>query len=413
MAGQLQLTRIKYAKDAYIVFEGKPNADRFFIVQEGKVRIIREVDKITEQKEKKQKQENLVGPGDIIAAVSAMAGYSYIETAVALTSATVVAVDKAQYGDLIRSNAPIARKIILQFSRRLRDLGDMLSERAFSGTVTHDTSHLLEVADYYLGQRKYNQAFYVLQQYAAYNPQAENLSEIKKTMMKIAPSVKVVKPVFPPNEMRRKYPKECILCAESEKGNELYIIQKGSVKISKIVNKQEMVLAVFKSGDIVGEMALLEDKPRSATVEALEDCVVLAVNRDNFEELITQQPDLVSRLTTLMAERIWFIYKQLANTLIVNPLGRIYDALLIQLEKDRVDVSTNQAHQLDFSFRELAGLAGIPAEESEALLKRILMTKRIVLVQDKLYITDASDVLRQTEYYRRTQRIHSGRSDPG
>jgi CRP-like cAMP-binding protein len=232
-------------------------------------------------------------------------------------------------------------------------------------------------------------------------------------MMKIAPYVKIVKPVYPPNEMKRSYPKDCLLFAESESGNDLYIIQKGAVKISKIMNNHEMVLAVLKPGDIFGEMALLEDKPRSATAEVLEDCVVLAVNRDNFEGLIQQQPELVSRLTTLMAERIWFVYKQLANTLILNPLGRVYDAMLIQLEKDRVDVNTNQSHQFNFGVKELAGFAGIPAEESEALLKRVLLTKRVILVEDKIFVTDASDVLRQTQYYRRAQRIGVTRGDAG
>jgi CRP-like cAMP-binding protein len=406
MAGQLQLSRVTYTKDSYIILEGKSRADRFFIIQEGKVRIIREVDQITETQE-----EIPAGPGDIFGAVSAMASYSYIETALALTDVTLLAVEKGQYVDLIRANTPVALKIIRQFSQRLRDLGDMLSERALFGAVTHDTSHLLQIADYYLGQRKYNQAFYALQQYVACHPQAANMGEIRQKMMKIAPAVKVLKPAYPPGEMKRSYPKDCLLFAESEHGNDLYIIQKGSVKISKIVNNHEMVLAVLKSGDIFGEMALLEDKPRSATAEVMEDCVALVVNRDNFEELITRQPDLVSRLTTLMAERIWFVYKQLANTLILNPLGRVYDALLTQLEKNRVDVNTNQAHQFDFGFRELAGFAGIPAEENDALLKRILLTKRITLTGDKLYVTDASDVLRQSEYYRRAQRIGLSRGD--
>jgi CRP-like cAMP-binding protein len=270
---------------------------------------------------------------------------------------------------------------------------------------------LLQVADFYAKQRRFNQAFYVYQQYTVHCPQADNLNEVKQKMMKIAPNVKILKPVYPPDKMERNYPPNCLLFAEGERGNELYIIQNGSVKISKIVNDQEVVLAILGKGDIFGEMALLEDKPRAATAEVYEDCTVLAVNRANFAGLIKSRPELVARLTTLMAERIWFLYKQIANTLFENPLGRIYDALLIQLEKDRVALNTNQYHQCNFGLKELAGMAGIPPEESDALFKKILLGKRINLINDKIVVTDASEVLRQTEYYRRAQRIGMSRSE--
>jgi hypothetical protein len=110
----------------------------------------------------------------------------------------------------------------------------------------------------------------------------------------------------------------------------------------------------------------------------------------------------------MMAERIWLMYKQLANTLIEDPLGRMYDALLIQLEKARVGLKTNQSHLCNFGFQELAGMAGIAPNESDTLIKKILLSKRILLSNGKIYVTDASEVLRQSEYYKRAQRIGIG-----
>ncbi|MDR0555329.1 MAG: hypothetical protein LBG76_11125, partial [Treponema sp.] len=48
----------------------------------------------------------------------------------------------------------------------------------------------------------------------------------------------------------------------------------------------------------------------------------------------------LSTKSAAIEERIWVIYRQLSNTLIDNPLGRLYDVLLVQLEKDRVDTNT-------------------------------------------------------------------------
>jgi hypothetical protein len=83
----------------------------------------------------------------------------------------------------------------------------------------------------------------------------------------------------------------------------------------------------------------------------------------------------------------------------------MYNALLVQLEKDRVAVNTNESHQCNFGFKELSGMAGIPAAEGEMHSKKMLLTKRIQLINGKIFVTDASEVLRQTAYYRRAQKI--------
>jgi CRP-like cAMP-binding protein len=387
---------VKIAKGSFFVVEGKADTHRFFILQEGNVRISREVDRITGE------GESVVGPGDIIAAVSVMAGYSFIETAVTCTDATMIAVEKRQYSSLIRANTPIAVKIIQQFSQRLRTLDDILSRLTVSATAVNEPAHLFNVAEYYTNQRKFGQACYAYQQYAAHCPDAANIETVNQKISRITPNVKTLRPTYPSNKVERVYPGDCLLFAEGEPGHELYVIQEGSVKISKIVNNQEVILAVLRKGDIFGEMALLEDKPRTANAEILEECTVLAVNRANFEGLIKTSPELVARLTTLLAERIWLMYRQLANTMIENPLDRIYDALLIQLEKERVPVNTNKPYLCNFGFKELAEMARIPPREQDNMLRKLFSTKRFNIVKDKLFVCDPSEVLKQVGYSRRT-----------
>ncbi|MDR2552651.1 MAG: cyclic nucleotide-binding domain-containing protein [Treponema sp.] len=398
MQAQFQPAIVNFAKNSCITVEGKANADRFYIIQKGRVRIIRETDTLTEQ------HNDVAGPGDIFGVVSVMASCSYIETVLALTDVTLLAIEKRQYGDLIKTNTPVAMNIIQQFSRRLRSLDDVLSRRALSGAGINAPSHLFQVAEYYVRQEKYGMAFYAYRQYLNYcSP--EDSGWITEKIQKITPYVKDSRPEYPADQAERNYPENCLVFAEGEYGDELYIITKGTVKITKIQDNQEMVLAVLKKGDIFGEMALLEDKPRAASVETCEDCTLMTVNRSNFESLISRQPEMVARLTTMMAERIWIIYKQLVNTLIENPLGRIYDALLIQLEKERVVFSNNQSHLCSFGFKELAGMVGLPYKESEPHFRRILASKRISLMEGKILISDVSEVLRQTMFYRKTQKI--------
>ncbi|MDR0553423.1 MAG: cyclic nucleotide-binding domain-containing protein [Treponema sp.] len=393
---------VNYSEGSAIVVEGKPNADRFFIIQKGKVQVKREIDALID------KEQSIAGPGDIVGAVSAMSNYSYIETVVALTDVVLVEVERGQYPSLIKSNTAVAVKIVRQFSQRLRELDRLLSRRTLSAAAGDEPAHILQVADYYAGQRKYNQAFYAYQQYASHCPNASDLEEINEKIAQIAPYAKVKKPEYPPDTMVRIYPKDSLIFAEGEQGDELYVIEEGTVNITKIIDNQEMVLSVLAKGNIFGEMALLENKPRAATAEVSENCTVLAVNRKNFDTVSRAQPDMISRLTSAMAERIWVIYKQIATTLIEDPLGRMYNALLVQLEKARIAVNTNQNHQCNFGFKELSGMAGIPAVEGEMYGKKMLLTNRIQLIKGKIFVTDASEVKRQTDYYLRLQKITRG-----
>jgi len=390
MAENFQPVFAKFLKGAYIFFEGYQNADKFYIIKEGKVQISRETDWETSE---------VIGPGGMFGVVSVMASHSYIDTAIALTDVVLIVVERKNYGDLICKNNSIAINTITLFSQRLRKLDEELSKHTLKSTAADNPSHLYQVGLFFEKAGKSNQALYAYRQYLAHCPKAGNINEVKGKMAKLRPAFN--QPQYPPDTMAQTFPKDSLVFAEGEKSNNLYVIQNGSVKISKIVNNQEVVLAVLGKGDIFGEMALLEDKPRSATAEVYEDCTLLAVNQANFSRLINDKPDLVVRITSLMSERIWLLYRQLANTTIENPVWRISDALLTQLEKNRVDLTLEGQYQCNFGFKELAGMAGIPEHECGELYRRIAANKNITQVNDKLYINNVNSLYNEADYYRR------------
>jgi len=405
MPGQLQLSFVSFKKDSYIVVEGKQNADRFFIIHQGKVRISKDVEVVVEE------GGSLLGPGDFFGVVSTMSSHSHIETAMAFTDVVLISVLKDQYGELIQKNTPVAMKIILQFSKRLRYLDEALSRLTLKNTADADPSHLYEVAEYYIRQSQYNQAYYAYAKYLKYNPSGENAAAARDRMTKISPYAKETKLDFAADEFTRIYPKNSMVFAEGEPGNELFIIQKGSVTIAKVVDDNEVLLAVLKPGDIFGEMALLEVKPRVASAVAYEECQLLAVNRANFERMIQTQPQIIARLTTLLSDRIWLIYKHLANTLISDPLGRMYDALIIQLEKNRIPLDSPAPYTFDFGPRELANMVGLSMKDANLLLAKMLENKKIVVESDKICTDSVLEITKQVEFYRKMQRIENARRE--
>ena len=405
MENPLQLSFVNFKKDSYIIVEGKQNADRFFIIRSGKVRISKEVEVVEEE------GGNVLGPGDFFGVVSTMSSHSHIETAQAVTDCTLISVQRDQFGLLIEKNTPVAMKIIMAFSKKMRYLDEALMRLTLKNTGEADPSHLFRVAEYYARQSQYNQAYYAYYQYLKFCPNGQHKAVAAERLGKIKPYSKAVYLDGSTEEFNRFYPKDTMVFSEGMPGSELYIIQKGSVKITKIMDNNEVLLAVLKAGDIFGEMAILENKPRSASAVAFEDAYLFAVNKANFERMVQTQPQIVTRLTTLLSERIWFINKQLANTLISDPLGRMYDALLMHLEKNRVPLRSGSAYAFDIGPKELIGIVGLSAGEGNLVIHKLLENTKFRVGDNKITVLDVTEVEKQVEYYRKMQKIERARKE--
>jgi CRP-like cAMP-binding protein len=406
MGEQLTLNVVKFPKDAYIVIlEDTRVADRFFIIREGKVHISKEMQVVAEE------QGDILGPGDFFGVVSTMSGHSHIETARALTDVVLVAVRQEQFGQLIQNNIAVAIKILLQFSRQIRHHNEALSILTLKKSTDATIDYLFDIAEYHAKQHQYRQAYYAYCHYIKYCPNGENIQSAREKIKKITPYAKGVKLVFEAHEMNRTYQKNDMIFAEGEPGEEFFIIKSGSVKIAKVTNKNEILLAVLKAGDIFGEMALLESKPRTACATANEICQLMVVNRTNFDQMIKTQPQLIARLTAMLADRIWLSFKQLANTRISDPPGRIYDMLLIQLENKRVDLAVKTPCMFDFGGDELIHMVGFSQSDGSMALHKLLENKYVEIVHEKLCVKNVYEFARQASYYRKKLAIEETRKE--
>ncbi|MCL1818916.1 MAG: cyclic nucleotide-binding domain-containing protein [Spirochaetaceae bacterium] len=407
MSNPLQLSVVNFKKGAYVIVEGKQKAECFFIIRTGKVRVSKEVEVVEEEK------GNNLGPGDFFGVVSTMSSHSHIETAQAVTDVSLIAVQRDQYGLLIEKNAPVAMKIIEQFSRRMRYLDEALGRLTNKASAEGDPEHLYNLAEYYAKQNQFNLAHYAYYHYVKIHPTGLSMQKAMERMAKIQPYSKAVFLDGSETTFNRLYPKNTMIFAESMPGKELYIIQKGSVKISKHVGGTEVLLAILKTGDIFGEMSLIENKPRSASAVAYEDATVMAVNKDNFARMVSAQPQLIARLTQLLSERLWFIYKQLANTLQSDPLGKMYDALYIQLEKARVSIRSGENYTFDFGPKELISMVGLPLAEGNKAMRELLQNPKIKTIDNRLVSTNVIEILNQATYFRKMQKLEKIRREQG
>ncbi len=87
------------------------------------------------------------------------------------------------------------------------------------------------------------------------------------------------------------------LFREEEHGGGLYVVLTGSVRITKAVpDRADEAMAVAPAGDFFGEMALIDDQPRSATAVAAADCRVFFLKKEDFLDLTYADPALGSKV---------------------------------------------------------------------------------------------------------------------
>lgn len=120
-----------------------------------------------------------------------------------------------------------------------------------------------------------------------------------------------------PHEMERvlsiskekKVKKNEIVFKEGDIGDAFYLIVTGSVRISTLVpGVGEEALTILSEGEYFGEMALIDDAPRSASAIANDDGMLLYIGKDDFRKLLEQQTDIAYKL-------LWVFTKTLSARL--------------------------------------------------------------------------------------------------
>ena len=208
----------------------------------------------------------------------------------------------------------------------------------------------------------------------------------------------VAQPYTSHSELVRSYKKDTMIFSESQSGSDMFIIQDGVVSISKVVDGNEVTLAMLKRGDMFGEMALLENKPRSASAIAHEDCRLMVVNRQNFDQMVGTQPQLISRLTTMLSERLWSMYRHLDNACLRDYQHKMIDMLALQLEKNR---KYSGPYQSDISVMDLATMCVIPQHHVYSVTNEFQSNGKVKIVNGKIYVPDCLEILKQSAFCRK------------
>lgn len=201
----------------------------------------------------------------------------------------------------------------------------------------------------------------------------------------------------------KQYKKGDLIFAEFEPGDCFYLIQSGQVQLIKVINGFEKNLDILQAGEIFGEMAILDNSPRSASAIAYDDVSVLEFNKENFEVLMNGNPEIAFRLLKTFVRRIYAQKRRFMILTIKDKQAKIADVFLMLDETlTNLDRST-EMRTFEITLGEVARWAGMTIEEVEDNIKKFLDQGRIEIYNDRIIVQNMTD-LRRFVHTRRSRK---------
>jgi CRP-like cAMP-binding protein len=169
----------------------------------------------------------------------------------------------------------------------------------------------------------------------------------------------------------QSYKKGTAIFFQDDPSDTLYIVLSGSAKVFQTSEDgKDRILGIVRAGEAVGELAMLEGRPRSATVQTLEDTEVLVLTRKAFEAYAQQNPQVLWKLLQTLCERLRRMGEDVLDLSFRDVPYRLLRVLGELAERHGESVAEGRRITLDLSVKELASMVGSNAETVARLVDR-------------------------------------------
>ena len=164
--------------------------------------------------------------------------------------------------------------------------------------------------------------------------------------------------------VERKLAPNTFVFWEGDPPDWFYTVSAGKVKVFKQSSQgKEMIIAFFGPGDIVGEVAVFENKPYPASAQAIEETTVLAVRREDFLSFLAARPEVALRIIGVLAGRL-----RDAHGRMIDLAGERVEQ---RLARTLLRLSAKLGPTLPFTRQEIADMAGTTTETAIRFMGRL------------------------------------------
>lgn len=170
----------------------------------------------------------------------------------------------------------------------------------------------------------------------------------------------------------RKFAKDEIIFRQGDNSRELYVVMQGKLRIFKVApSGGETTIDIFSIGSVMGEFAVVDSEPRSATAKTIEPTELLMMTHDKFLRHMRQMPDLALGMTKLLSSRVRWTAAFAETIAQYDAAGRLLHMLLLYNEQFGQVEEDGKRYVLDLSLNQtdLASLVGARREWVNRLLR--------------------------------------------
>ncbi len=402
---------MQYTKGSVIYFEGDHD-DRVFIMQAGAV-VLQSTDIETGEPVIEQ-----VKSGEFFGVKSAFGHFGREETATALVPTVAVALTVQEFEVLFSNNKQLIMKMLRVFSNQLRQIHKK-TESILNNVAADQQSGMLSVAKSFYDDEHYRSAADVYLKFLTRYPQYPRKEEIAKLYQdcKIRyermeaqskrslidnsgsedeGSLKIFSlPAF--ERFAKEYEPGQVIIAEYEPGDSFYLIQSGRVQLVKCVNGNSKNLDILKPGEFFGEMAILDKSPRSATCMAAGHVKCLEFNKENFELLITGNPQTALVLLKLFCKRIYDQKRRFRILCIKDLQARLADVFLMLDEMNPVGNPSEKTRRFNVTLSDMAHWSGLTQEVTRDEINKLVEKRKIEVFDSYIIVSNIVDMRRMYE----------------
>jgi CRP-like cAMP-binding protein len=195
--------------------------------------------------------------------------------------------------------------------------------------------------------------------------------------------------------IRRRYRKDEIIFHKGDFGSTLHIINSGKVKLSiPLEDGGDVFLAHLEPGDFFGELALLDERPRSATATAKDSTETLALEREDFLDFIKLYSNVAVGILAVLGQRIRNLDSQLQSVILFTPQARLAQALLELASTCGSEIPKGWEVSIPITSSELAEMVRVTTGTIRRLL-RDFRDAGILSMENQRYVIHKPEELRK------------------
>ncbi len=169
--------------------------------------------------------------------------------------------------------------------------------------------------------------------------------------------------------VEHEYPAQRAVLMEDAWGNAVYFVESGWVKVRRLAGDNVVTLAILGKGDFFGEMAILDESPRSTDVIALSQVRLLSVSAQRFIQTLFKDPQLHHRMLQLMVRRLRQINQRFQQRH-QPPAVKLVNSL-VALGENYGQVTEKGTEILNIPFKDLADVTDIGIEETTKIMEKL------------------------------------------